>query len=120
MPRLAHIRLTVSLIVLGLSGLSSSALAADAALRHDAVIRALPNDASEVLGDVSRGSEVVVNGCAQAEGWCLVRPRSGSARHGWLRGDALTALGFSRRSDIGDDAVINIEVGRPVTIIVLR
>ncbi|WP_414833795.1 hypothetical protein [Afifella sp. YEN Y35] len=117
---LSNLRLIVSLIALGLLGLPSSASAADAALRRDAVIRALPNDASEVLGDVARGSEVVVNGCAQAEGWCLVRSRSGGARHGWLRGDVLTALGFSRRSEIGDDAAIHIETDGPVTIVVLR
>ncbi|MCF1502549.1 hypothetical protein L0F51_02050 [Afifella sp. H1R] len=120
MPLLPNIRLTVSLIALGLSGLSSSALAADAALRRDAVMRALPDDASAALGDVARGSEVVVNGCAQAEGWCLVRPRSGGARHGWLRGDALTALGFSRRNSSDDDFAVHFETDGPVTIIVLR
>ncbi|MCT8266171.1 hypothetical protein NYQ83_02705 [Afifella sp. JA880] len=120
MPFLSNIRLIVSLTALGALGLPSSASAADAALRRDAVIRALPNDASEELGDVAKGSEVVVNGCAQVEGWCLVRPRSGDARHGWLRGDVLTALGFSRRREIGEDAAINIETDGQVTIVVLR
>lgn len=45
------------------------------------------------IGDVPAESHVTVHGCSEAKGWCLVRF---AGRHGWIEGESLNVVGFSR------------------------
>ncbi|HEX2255294.1 MAG TPA: SH3 domain-containing protein [Afifellaceae bacterium] len=73
-----------------------SAAAVDAVAGTQLVMHVGPSAGHRSVATIPAESRVTVHGCSEAEGWCLVRF---AGRHGWVEGESLQVLGFSRGSE---------------------
>jgi uncharacterized protein YraI len=73
-----------------------SAAAVDAVTGTQLVMHVAPGAEHRSIATIPAETQVTVHGCGKAEGWCLVRF---DGRLGWVEGESLNVVGFSRPSE---------------------
>lgn len=85
----------------------SGANALDATISADAEMHIGPGADFPIVGRVPADAEVLVNGCTDGNGWCVVLH---GGNHGWVARANVNVTGITRRENNFDDAIIVINV----------
>jgi len=102
-----HFGVAALSLVLATGIFVSGANALDATISADAEMHIGPGADFPIVGRVAADAEVLVNGCTEGDGWCVVRH---DGNHGWIASTNVNITGITRNENNFDDAIIVINV----------